>query len=251
MLTDANDGSNKIVASLHDITEHKLLEKRLMRAERLAGVGQLAAGIAHEIRNPLGNISSSIQYCLKKYELPTQIVQYLEIILRNSQNANKIIKELLDFATPREIELKTENISDIIKRSIDLVEARVKQNKVKIDLSIDMDLPKINLDAKWIEQTFLNLILNANDAMKGGGVLKIKAALNNENINVTFEDNGQGIPSDEIEKIFDPFYTTKDEGTGLGLSFIFQVITAHNGDVDVESRIGEGAKFTIKLPINT
>jgi signal transduction histidine kinase len=87
--------------------------------------------------------------------------------------------------------------------------------------------------------------------MKGGGVLKIKAALNNENINVTFEDNGQGIPSDEIEKIFDPFYTTKDEGTGLGLSFIFQVITAHNGDVDVESRIGEGAKFTIKLPINT
>ncbi|MBT4575809.1 MAG: response regulator [Candidatus Cloacimonetes bacterium] len=251
LLSDANDGSNKIIASLHDITEHKLLEKRLMRAERLAGVGQLAAGIAHEIRNPLGNISSSIQYCLKKYELPTQIVQYLEIILRNSQNANKIIKELLDFATPREIELKTENISDIIKRSIDLVEARVKQNKVKIDLSIDMDLPKINLDAKWIEQTFLNLILNANDAMKGGGVLKIKAALNNENINVTFEDNGQGIPSDEIEKIFDPFYTTKDEGTGLGLSFIFQVITAHNGDVDVESRVGEGAKFTIKLPINT
>jgi signal transduction histidine kinase len=251
LLSDANDGSNKIIASLHDITEHKLLEKRLMRAERLAGVGQLAAGIAHEIRNPLGNISSSIQYCLKKYELPTQRVQYLEIILRNSQNANKIIKELLDFATPREIELKTENISDIIKRSIDLVEARVKQNKVKIDLSIDMDLPKINLDAKWIEQTFLNLILNANDAMKGGGVLKIKAALNNENINVTFEDNGQGIPSDEIEKIFDPFYTTKDEGTGLGLSFIFQVITAHNGDVDVESRIGEGAKFTIKLPINT
>jgi len=150
LLVDADGKSKKIVASLHDITEHKLLEKRLMQAERLAGVGQLAAGIAHEIRNPLGNISSSIQYCLKKYELPSQIVQYLEIILRNSQNANKIIKELLDFATPREIELKTENISEIIRRSIDLVDARVKQNKVKIDLKIDMDLPKINLDAKWI-----------------------------------------------------------------------------------------------------
>ncbi len=251
VLIDANDQSKKIVASLHDITAHKLLEKRLLRAERLAGVGQLAAGIAHEIRNPLGNINSSIQYCLKKYELPDQIVQYLEIILRNSQNANKIIKELLDFATPRELDLRMGSISAVLKRAIELVEARIKQNGVKIDLMIDEKLPQINLDSKWFEQTFLNFILNANDAMPHGGVLTIKVTKRNNKIVITFTDDGCGISTDEIEKIFDPFYTTKDEGTGLGLSFVYQVITAHDGDVDVESEVGVGTKITVKLPIIT
>lgn len=250
VLYDANVRKSKIVSSFHDITEHKKLEKRLIRAERLAGVGQLAAGIAHEIRNPLGNISSSIQYCLKKYELPDQIVQYLEIILRNSQNANKIIKELLDFATPREIDTSLASISTILKRSVELVEARVIQNGVNIELNIEDGLPNINLDTKWIEQTFLNFILNANEAMLDGGKLKITATKRVDTIEIIFSDNGCGISKENIEKVFDPFYTTKDDGSGLGLSFAYQIIAAHHGEVDVESKVGEGTTFKVTLPIN-
>jgi len=249
IIYDESVKRSKIVSSFHDISEHKRLEKRLLRAERLAGVGQLAAGIAHEIRNPLGNISSSIQYCLKKYKLPDELVQYLEIVLRNSQNANKIIKELLDFATPREIYKQKGNLHSILKHSIKLVEARLKQNNVNIKLDVEKNLPDINLDSKWIEQTFINFILNANDAMIDGGELEIRMQKKEDMIEVQFSDNGCGIASQDIEKVFDPFYTTKDNGTGLGLSFVYQVIAAHDGDVDVHSKIDEGTKFTITLPI--
>jgi two-component system NtrC family sensor kinase len=240
--------SSRIVASLRNITEHKNMEKHLLRAERLAGVGQLAAGIAHEIRNPLGNISSSIQFCLSKYDPPQQIKQFLEIIQRNSDNANNIIKGLLDFATPREIKLEKNYITKVLNNAIRLVKNRCEKDGVQLKKDFTSDLPQIMFDEKWLEQSFLNLILNAKEAMPGGGTLTIKTYIQEKEIVVVFSDTGIGIPKENLQKIFDPFFTTKDDGTGLGLSFVYQIINAHNGKIDIESTEGKGTDISLYLP---
>ena len=241
--------SSRIVASLSNITEHKKMEKHLLRAERLAGVGQLAAGIAHEIRNPLGNISSSIQFCLSKYDPPQQIKQFLEIIQRNSDNANNIIKGLLDFATPQEISQEKNSITKVLNNAIKLVKNRCEESGVKMIKDFTPDLPQIMFDEKWLEQSFLNFILNAKEAMPDGGTLTIKTYIEEKEIVVVFSDTGIGIPKENMQKVFDPFFTTKDDGTGLGLSLVHQIINAHKGKIDIESTEGKGTDISLYLPI--
>ncbi len=243
------DKSSRIVASLRDITEHKNMENHLLRAERLAGVGQLAAGIAHEIRNPLGNISSSIQFCLSKYDPPQQIKQFLEIIQRNSDNANNIIKGLLDFATPREIKLEKNSITKVLNEAIRLVKNRCEEDGVQIIKDFASNLPQIMFDEKWMEQSFLNLILNAKEAMSDGGTLKIKNYIKKKEIVIVFTDTGIGIKQENMMKVFDPFFTTKDDGTGLGLSLVYQIINTHNGKISIESTEGKGTDISLYLPI--
>jgi len=243
-----DDKSSRIVASLRNITEHKKMEKHLLRAERLAGVGQLAAGIAHEIRNPLGNISSSIQFCLSKYDPPQQIKQFLEIIQRNSDNANNIIKGLLDFATPREINRKKNSITKVLNNAIKLVKNRCEESGVQIIKDFTLDLPQIMFDEKWMEQSFLNFILNAKEAMPDGGTLTMKTYIEENEIAVVFSDTGIGIPKENLKKVFDPFFTTKDDGTGLGLSLVYQIINAHDGKIDIRSTEGKGTNVLLYLP---
>jgi len=244
-----DDKSSRIVASLRDITEHRKMEKHLLRTERLAGVGQLAAGIAHEIRNPLGNISSSIQFCLRKYDPPQQIKQFLEIIQRNSDNANNIIKGLLDFATPREIKLEKNSIIKVLNNAIGLVKKRCEKDGVQLKKDFASELPQIMFDEKWLEQSFLNLILNAKEAMPGGGALTIKTYNKEKEILVVFSDTGIGIKQENLKKIFDPFFTTKDDGTGLGLSLVYQIINTHNGKIDIKSTEGKGTDISLYLPV--
>ncbi|MCF7858901.1 MAG: PAS domain S-box protein [Candidatus Cloacimonetes bacterium] len=249
VIYDENEQSEKIVASFQNITESKLLERRLLQAERLAAVGQLAAGVAHEIRNPLGNINSSIQFCQKKFEIPKEINKYLDIISRNSHNANKIIQELLDFAKPREIKWEKYSLKDILERSLKLVETRIKQNNVKTEIIIDDKMPQIKFDVKWMEQVFVNLLLNSNEAMDNRGKLIIKTKLKDDKINIIFTDTGCGMSQDELTKIFDPFYTTKSDGVGLGLFLVYQVVAAHDGFFEVKSVHGKGTTFTVILPV--
>ncbi len=244
-----DDKSSRIVASLRDITEHRKMERHLLRTERLAGVGQLAAGIAHEIRNPLGNISSSIQFCLSKYDPPQQIKQFLEIIQRNSENANNIIKGLLDFATPREIKLEKNSIIKVLNNTVGLVKKRCEKDGVQLKKDFTSELPEIMFDEKWLEQSFLNLILNAKEAMPGGGTLTIKTYNKEKGILVVFSDAGIGIKQENLKKVFDPFFTTKDDGTGLGLSLAYQIINAHNGKIDIESTEGKGTDISLYLPV--
>jgi len=242
-----------IVTTCEDITERKEMQKQLLRSERLAGIGELAAGIAHEIRNPLGNISSSAQLCLNKFKLNDDLKQFLEIILRNSRNANKIIKELLDFANPRSISLKSGNINEIITDVIKLASPRCLESKVKIEIDKDNEIPEIMMDRKWLEQAFLNFILNAKDSMSNGGFLHVKTLSDPEKkeIKIIFSDTGEGISKENMKKIFDPFFTTKDNGVGLGLSLVHQIISAHNGMINVNSTIGKGTRFQIMLPVDS
>jgi PAS domain S-box-containing protein len=249
LILEKLNNKEKIICSLRDISHRKKLEKKVLRTERLAGVGQLAAGIAHEIRNPLGNISSSIQFCLRKYDIPVNLKQYLEIIQRNSENANKIIKELLEFATPRDIKLEPILIQDVLENAISLVEARCEQSGVVVSKNFCSNIPELLIDANWMQQAFVNFFINAVDAMPNGGEIKIECSYNNDEVMISFCDNGDGISDKNLNKIFDPFFTTKSEGTGLGLSLVYQIISAHNGTIDIVSEVGKGTCVNVKLTV--
>ncbi len=246
-----NDGTPfAFVIMCEDISERKEMETQLLRSERLAGVGSLAAGIAHEIRNPLGNISSSAQFCLSKDDLQQDFKIFLEIIKRNADHANDIIKDLLDFANPREIKKYPINMISIINTAISLVESKFISNQIELITDFAEDLPLLELDEKWIEQSFQNVILNSIEAMPSGGEFQIRSYLENQQVVVSFKDNGSGIDEEDLNKIFDPFFTTKDNGVGLGLSSINYVLTAHDAKLKINSEIGEGTTFLFFFPIN-
>jgi PAS domain S-box-containing protein len=238
-------------AIVRDIKKRKEMERQLLRSERLASIGELATSLAHEIRNPLGNISFAAQLCLSKNKIDKQTKQYLDIVLTESGSANIIIKKLLDFANPRDISLKLENIHNVIDNAINLVSTRLLVSDIRINKKYSKKLPGILLDKRWIEQCFGNFFLNAIEAMPDGGEIIISTQLDLENneIIVVFLDKGIGIPKENLEKIFNPFFTTKEEGVGLGLSLVHQVIQNHNGKINLESQIGKGTKVIITFPI--
>ncbi|MCK4339137.1 MAG: tetratricopeptide repeat protein [Candidatus Cloacimonetes bacterium] len=251
LLLDSEGKLQGAVFNTRDITRRKEMESHLLRSERLAGVGELAAGIAHEIRNPLGNISAAAQFCLSKYKADKQLKQYLEIILRNSEDADKVIKELIDFANPREISIKLEDIGKVIDSVIKHLHAVSIAHKVQIIKKFSKKLKRILLDEKWLEMVFSNFIINALEAMPDGGNLTITAQSEpkDNEIVVTFSDTGIGITKENLVKIFDPFFTTKKDGIGLGLCLAHQIIEAHNGKIHIESEIGKGTKVVVRLPI--
>ncbi len=234
-----------------EISERKELQSQLIRSERLAGIGELAAGIAHEIRNPLGNISSSAQICLNKYKPNKEIKQFLEIIEEDSRKANAIIKGLLDFANPREVKFQKGSICDVIAKIVSSIKARCQENKINIITKFQEKLPPILIDKKWLEQAFLNFTLNAINAMPDGGELIISSDLDKKKkkIVITFSDTGTGIDRKNLSKIFDPFFTTRKDGVGLGLSLSYQIIKDHQGLINIESELNKGTKIIILLPI--
>jgi signal transduction histidine kinase/allophanate hydrolase subunit 1 len=231
----------------NEIKERKKIEYQLIRSERLAGVGELAAGIAHEIRNPLGNISSSAQFCMGKYEMDDNLKRYLKIIMEESDKANSIIMGLLDFANPREMNLKKGSINNVLESVVKSVAARCQEYKIKVIQELIKDMPEIILDKKWLEQALLNLIVNSLQAMLEGGVLKIKEKVMSDQFQIIISDTGVGISDKDFKKIFDPFFTTKEEGVGLGLSLAHQIIIDHNGRLQIESELGKGTDVIISF----
>jgi len=232
-----------------EIEERKDLQNQLMRSERLAGVGELAAGIAHEIRNPLGNISSSAQICLSKFEHPKEVEQFLKIIQEDSDKANSIIKGLLDFANPRDVKFKKGSLLNVLNNVIKRIDARCQEKNIEVDLKIKGDIKELDIDAKWLEQAFLNLAVNAINAMPEGGILKFKIAQLTKEIKVICEDNGHGISKENLTKIFDPFFTTREDGVGLGLSLTHQIFEDHQGTIQIDSEENVGTKVVVKIPM--
>lgn len=258
---------SKMLFSINDITARKKFEndliktheelkhaqEELVHSEKLAAVGRFSSGLAHEIRNPLGNISAAAQFCLGKSNLSNiEREKYLEIILRNSGNANRIIKNLLQFTGTRRTSFVKWDIGKIVDSACKLVKARCLNQRVHIVKKGFKKLLKISLDKKLLEEAFLNFILNALDAMPAGGKLIIEAYADSKNneLMVSFQDTGRGISPEDSGKIFEPFFTTKPEGTGLGLSLAHHVITAHKGNIEVESSPGKGTKVIVKFPVN-
>lgn len=246
------EGVGSVIEYVRDITGRINLEDQLLHSERLAGVGELAAGIAHELRNPLSTITSSIQLCLKKYEITDGVKRHLTIILRNSENANRTISELLDFAKPCDMSFKPDNVSRVVEKVCNLVQSRCARQSVRVRKKMQKGMPELILDEKRLESSFMNFMLNSLDAMPEGGTITVSAYYDErkDEIAVSFADTGEGIPAENMGRIFDPFFTTKRKGTGLGLSLAHNFIACHKGRIGVKSGAGKGTEINVRFPVS-
>jgi len=242
----------QVIEYFRDNTGMLKLEEQILRYERLAGVGELAMGIAHELRNPIGNINASVQFCLDKYAVDKKLKRHLRVILRNSESANRIIKDLLDFAKPDDIVLKAGSASKVLERTCALIKTRCLKQRVRLYKKWPQRLPMVMLDARRLAGAFLNLILNALDAMPEGGSMIVASYFNKlaAELVVTVTDTGDGISAENIPNIFDPFFSTKKSGVGLGLSIAHHIITHHNGTILINSKQGIGTEVTVSFPVS-
>lgn len=242
----------QVIEHIKNVTDRIKLEDQLISRERMAAIGELASGVAHEIRNPLGNISASAQYCLSKYKLPGTVKKYLRIVLKNSENANRVIKDLLNLAKPREVFFKMGDISEVIKSTCNLFKAKCLKQRVRLTRRLPRGLPQILLDEGRLIEAFSNIILNALDSMPEGGRLTITSYVDfqNNDIAVSFLDTGKGVSQEDLNKIFNPFFTTKRNGIGLGLCLALQVVNDHKGKINIESKVDHGTEVSVRLPIS-
>lgn len=236
-----------VVIVLEDITELKILEKQVQRAEKLSAVGELASGIAHEIRNPLG-IIKTISQTIYQDTKDQDTKEGLDIILHEVDRANKVIKELLDFARPNIFKKTKVSMNNEINEVLSITQKYAGQHRVKIDYIKELDTD-LFIDKEKIKQAFVNLIFNSVQAMENGGNIRIKLSRRNEWVKITFEDEGSGIPEEQLEKIYEPFFTSKSYGTGLGLPITHRIIEEHNGVLEIKSRVQEGTIVNVYLPI--
>lgn len=235
-------------------------EQELIQAGKLSGIGQMAAGVAHEINNPLTCIMGFSQLMLSDKDLPQNLKEDLLTIERESKRCVGIIERLLDFARPQIIQKEPADINQIIDSTLKIVQYSLKMERVELTLDLKNDLPKIFCDPHQLQEVFMNMIVNALHAMPEGGSMKvgtnIVAREGNDFIEVTISDTGVGISAEIKDKIFDPFFTTAYEtrakawkGTGLGLSIAYSIIADHGGVIEVESEVGKGTTFRVLLPI--
>ena len=226
-----------------------LKDKQIMQAEKMAAIGELAAGIAHEIRNPLGIITGSAE-TVRKYEdrkIQSEMTNY---ILEESKRIDGLISAFLDFARPKEPKLMSCDLREILEKTLLLLSPQAKTLGVEIRKEIPQTFLQVSVDPDQMRQAFTNLGVNALEAMPQGGVLKVTALGNAKGeIVLRFSDTGKGIPKGLQAKVFDPFFTTKEGGTGLGLSIVHRIITQHGGNISVEDKEGGGSIFTISLPL--
>jgi two-component system sensor histidine kinase PilS (NtrC family) len=253
LLKDEKEAMRGIILTFQDITKIVEMEEQVRRQERLATIGSLAAGIAHEIRNPLASLSGSIQVLRNDLDLKGDNQHLMEIVLREAERLNTIITDFLEYARPKASSLEEIFLSSLVDETIMLL--RNNRNfREDIKIACDVD-SSVNLlaDPQRMRQVFWNLLINACQALPNGGEIKINTepfshSGDTEWLRVTISDSGQGIAREDIDKIFHPFFTTKTGGTGLGLAIVYRIIEDHGGTIDVESEPGKGTRFSIMLP---
>jgi len=232
---------------IQDVTEIKKMEEQIIHSEKLASIGRLAAGIAHEIGNPLTSIFSFVQI-LREMEEDEFKKESLETIYFHINRISEILKQLSGFSKMPAGEPKKCQANDILETSINLIQYDKKAKNISIVKEFSEPLPEVVLDGNHLSQVFVNLTLNAIDAMPEGGTLTVRSMVKGDDVIVEFEDTGMGIPKEDLPKIFDPFYTTKEKGTGLGLAVSYNIIKKMNGTLIVESESGRGTIFRIAIP---
>jgi signal transduction histidine kinase len=251
-LIDAVAGEVAIILKRRQGEEEKLrYEEQLRHADRLVTIGQLAAGVAHELNEPLGSILGFAELVRKSPAMPPQARQDVDKIFNASLYAREVVKKLLIFARqvpPRKIWV---NLNQIVEEGIYFLEARFAKEGVKLVRSLDPNLPDVYADPSQLNQVLVNLVVNAVQAMTRGGTLSLQTTSNGLSVFLLVEDTGTGMSHEVLEKIFTPFFTTKDvgQGTGLGLPVVHGIISAHGGSIQVESKLGQGTRFKVQLPV--
>jgi two-component system sensor histidine kinase HydH len=248
-LKDSEGGNMGAVIILRDLREIRELQEKVRRSERLAALGRLASGVAHEIRNPLSSIKGFAQYFRDKFETGSEDRSYADIMIQEVERLNRVITQLLDFGRPKELRLDLHPLSQIMEHPLQLIRADLNKRGIKL---IESPFPedKIKADSDQITQALLNIFLNAMEAMERGGEVRVKTVGKSERggVEIWISDSGPGISQGNLSKIFDPFFSTKKKGTGLGLAITANIIEAHGGEILVESREGKGTTFKIFLP---
>jgi signal transduction histidine kinase len=247
----------RIIGSLvyiEDITEKRGRELRLRRAENLASLTTIAAGVAHEIKNPLGSISIHLQLMQKILSKknngqPDQLIgKYFNILNEEIERLNHIVVDFLFAVRPMILELREGDINSLVNDIAEFIRPELEQSHVRLLLELDEKLPLALIDERCMKQALLNLVKNAQVAMPSGGLLTIATQWSDGEIRISICDTGIGISAENLEKIFEPYFTTRDNGTGLGLTVVYKIIKEHRGEITVESREGEGTDFEINLP---
>ena len=235
-----------------DLTEIQELKREVERSQRLASLGRLAAGIAHEIRNPLSSIKGFATYFGERYRDVPEDRKTAEIMVKEVERLNRVIGQLLEFARPLAVKKKLTSMETTIHHSLKMIERDAQAKDIKVKTDFAHDVPDVHIDSDRMNQVFLNLYLNAIEAMEHGGTVSV--AFNQredlKSVRITISDTGSGIKKKDLVHVFDPYFTTKQSGTGLGLAIVHNIIEAHNGEVRVESETGKGTTVTIILPVD-
>jgi two-component system NtrC family sensor kinase len=231
--------------------EIKRIHSQLFRSEKLASLGKLAAGVAHEINNPLTGILTNSSLLLEDMEKDDPRREDVEAMVKETIRCREIVKRLLDFAKQSRPQKKLVNINALIDNIILLVRNQALFRNITIEKQLTDHIPEVEADPDQIQQVFVNIVLNAAEAMTKAGKLTVVSKLSPDGrfVTVNFADTGPGIPEPERGSIFDPFYTSKEQGTGLGLSISYGIVEQHGGTITVESIVGKGSTFTVQLPV--
>ena len=227
-----------------DMTEIRRLEEEVARSRRLASLGSLAAGVAHEIRNPLSSIKGFATWFRERYRDNPEDRETAEVMIREVDRLNRVITQLLEFARPLTMHRVPTPLQAVIRHALKMVDGEAQAKRIVVETDLSLEVGEIPLDADRMTQVLLNLFQNAITAMEAGGVLRISLARRDEKtIRIIIADTGVGIPKEDLPRVFDPYFTTKDKGSGLGLATSYSIIKNHGGLIDVKSKPGEGTTF--------
>jgi signal transduction histidine kinase len=255
---DSHDEMGQLARNFNEMTgeleKTRELEGQLQQAEKSAVIGRLGSAIAHEIRNPLNYINLTLDHLRSKFA-PEEGEDRAKFIKLTSQlkdevaRINQQISDFLNYSRPANVNLRPIDARSVVEDSLRIVEAQAAENDIKIALVEHEDVPRIMGDPEFLRSVFNNLFINGVQAMGGeGGNLNVKISPNDEFVNIEVSDTGVGIPPENLAKVFEPYFSTKETGTGLGLAIVQKIVDLHNGTIDVESTEGEGTKFTVRLP---
>jgi signal transduction histidine kinase len=254
-LFDAENKLSGAIVSVRDITVEKKLEQQIILSERLAAMGQMIAGFAHELNNPLTSILGMAEL-LQEGEAPESVRKQMVILQQQARRAAEIVQNLMYFSRPPAPGKSRIDLSELVQRTLHLHAYSLRKSNITVDFLKESSLPPVSGDAHQLMQVFLNLVLNSEQAMRevrDHGTLRIRINQDDKSVSVVFQDDGPGISPEILPNIFDPFYTTKrpGRGTGLGLSICKAILREHNGNVEAASGPGGGAMFTVTLPTGT
>jgi PAS domain S-box-containing protein len=238
-----------IVAMIRDISEQKQLQEQLRRTERVAELGTLASGMAHEIGTPMNVILGRAEYLMDRVK-DEPVKKGLQTIVAQVERITKVMNQLLSFARRRPPERRALDLKEVVETSVEIFQERLARSRIRVTLELDPHCPRVHADPDQMHQVLINMIMNAIHAMPTGGELRIGVAPAQDRVRLTVADTGHGIPPDTLAHIFDPFFTTKEfgKGTGLGLTVVKGILDEHGGAISVDSEPGRGTTFTILLP---
>ncbi len=250
VLKDRSDKPMEIIMNLHDITELKKMEASVRQAERLAGLGTLAAGMAHEIRNPLSSIKTFVQLLPRKIEKEDFLEKFNRTVPRELNRINQLVEDLLDLSRVPKYTFRVMPLNNLLMQTLETLDEDLRAGNIETRCDFPSDLPPVRVDPNQLTKAFHNLIRNAIQAMPDGGTLLMSIENeHSEHIVITFQDSGEGIPADDVKNVFNPFYTTKITGTGLGLSITHKVVSEHGGSISVACPEEGGTIIRMQLPI--